>query len=71
PVAEQKAAWARARAAELWGHVSALEATVGGDWQARARRRRAADRLIREAGYFERMATKLEGPDFLEVELPF
>lgn len=52
-------------------HVNALEATAGGDWQARARRRRAFDRLIREAGYFELMATKLEGPDFLDRELPF
>lgn len=43
----------------------------GGDWYDRARRRRTADQLIREASRFERMATVMEGPDFLDEELPF
>lgn len=58
---EEKALWARGKAAGLWDRVNALDAITGGDWESRARRRRAASRLIQEAAHYERMATRFEG----------
>lgn len=66
---EEKARWARRKAAGLWARVNALEAINGGDWQARLRRRRAAGRLILEAARYERMAACFEPPD--GEDLPF
>lgn len=66
---EEKARWARSKAAGLWDRINALESMRGGDWQAQARRRRAAGRLVEEAGRYERMAAWFEPPD--TDELPF
>jgi hypothetical protein len=68
---EEKARWARGKAAGLWARVNALDAITGGDWQARARRRRAAGRLVQEAARYERMATCFEGPEAWADDSPF
>jgi len=71
---EEKARWARRKAAGLWDRVNALDATTGGDWQAQARRRCAAGRLVQEATRYERMAAGWEqgaGEDWLNWDLPF
>lgn len=68
---EEKARWARGKAAGLWDRVNALEAIRGGDWQTQARRRRAASRLVHEAAGYERMAARLEGPDEWTDDAPF
>lgn len=68
---EQRAAWARERAAELWARISTLEADLSGCWRARSRRRRAADRLIKEAGFYERLASQLDGLMVANDSLPF
>lgn len=71
---EEKARWARGKAAGLWARVNALDAISGGDWQARARRQRAAGRLVQEAARYERMAAGCEGravDDGLNWDLPF
>ncbi|WWW35572.1 hypothetical protein V8017_00015 [Stenotrophomonas rhizophila] len=68
---EEKARWARGKAAGLWARVNALDAITGGDWQARARRRRAAGRLVQEAARYERMATGFEGPEAWADDGPF
>jgi len=68
---EQRAAWSRERAAELWARASALEADVSGCWRARSRRRRVADRLIKEAWFYERHASRLDGLTVGDDSLPF
>lgn len=68
---EEKGRWARGKAAGLWDRVNALEAMRGGDWQAQARRRRAASRLVHEAAGYERMAARLEGPGEWTDDAPF
>jgi len=68
---EEKARWARGKAAGLWDRVNALEAMRGGDWQVQARRRRAASRLVQEAAHYERVAARFEGPGGMEEDAPF
>jgi len=51
-----KARWARAKAASLWQQADALDLDRGGDWRARATRRRGADRLRAEAARFDGIA---------------
>ena len=68
---EEKARWARGKAVGLWARVNALDAITGGDWQARARRRRAAGRLVQEAARYERMATCFEGTEAWAADSPF
>jgi len=53
---EGKARWARAKAAGLMQQARQLDQVQGGDWRARARRRRAVDGLRQEAMRFERLA---------------
>jgi len=68
---EEKVRWARAKAAGLWDRVSALDAINCGDWQARARRQRAASRLVKEAARYERLATSVMEADEGGTALPF
>ncbi len=68
---EGKARWARGKASGLWDRVNALEAISGGNWEARARRRRAANRLVQEAARYERMGTCFQGPVELAEDAPF
>jgi len=68
---EEKARWARGKAAGLWDRVNALDAITGGDWRARLRRRRAVGRLIEEAGRYERILAKLERARDWEDSSPF
>lgn len=68
---EEKARWARVKAAGLWARVNALDAISGGDWQTRARRRRASTRLVQEAARYERMARCFEGPEEWAGDAPF
>ncbi len=55
-----KAAWARARAAELDGQARQLEQSSAGDWRRRARIRAAATRLRLQAGAFLVRAVRFE-----------
>lgn len=55
-----KARWARARAASLWQQADDLDSIRGGDWRARASRRRGADRLRAEAARFDGIANRLQ-----------
>ncbi len=55
-----KAAWARARAAELDGQARQLEQSSAGDWRRRARVRAAASRLRLQAGAFLVRAVRFE-----------
>jgi hypothetical protein len=48
-----KTRWARARAASLWQQADDLDNNRGGDWRARATRRRGADRSRTEAARLE------------------
>jgi len=54
-----KARWARAKAVSLWQQADELDKDQGGDWRARATRRRGADRLRSEAVRFDRIADRL------------
>lgn len=55
-----KAAWARARAAELDGQARQLEQSSAGNWRQRARTRAAASRLRLRAGDYLAKAARLE-----------
>jgi len=55
-----KARWARARAASLWQQADDLDRNHSGDWRARARRRRAADKLRTEAARFDSIARRFD-----------
>ena len=55
-----KAAWARARAAELDGQARQLEQSSAGDWRRRARVRAAATRLRLQAGDYLVKAMRFE-----------
>lgn len=55
---EGRARWAREKAASLWQQVDSLDWERGGDWQVRARRRRAADKLRNEAARFDTIARR-------------
>ncbi|GAB3046917.1 hypothetical protein [Stenotrophomonas tumulicola] len=60
---EGKARCARAKAAGLMQEARELDQAQGGDWRARARRRRGADRLRADAMRFERLAVSYD-PDW-------
>lgn len=60
---EGKARWARAKAVSLWQQADALDLERGGDWRARATRRRGADRLRAEAARFDGIADRLQAFD--------
>lgn len=53
----------RSRATSLWQQADALDKERGGDWRARARRRRGAASLRAEAGRLERIANRIDPPD--------
>ncbi len=53
-----KARWARDKADDLHRQARELEQDRSGDWRAKARRLRGADRLRYEAGRFESMAVR-------------
>jgi len=60
---EEKARWARAKAASLWQQADALDLKRGGDWRDRARRWRVADQLRAEAARFDGIANRLQPMD--------
>jgi len=53
-----KAQWAQARSASLEAQARTLMHERGGDWQARQRRRRAADDLRNQAAQMRRIALR-------------
>lgn len=55
-----KARWARGKADDLHRQARELEQDRSGDWEARARRRRAAGRLRAEAARFESIAWRFD-----------
>lgn len=55
-----KAAWARARAAELDGQARQLEQSTTGNWRQRARLRATSARLRMRAGDYLAKAVKFE-----------
>ncbi len=55
-----KAAWARARAAELDGQARQLEQSSAGNWRQRARLRAASSRLRLKAGDYLAKAVRFE-----------
>lgn len=55
-----KARWARTKAAGLWQQATELDRDRTGNWEDRAGRRRAADRLRTEAARFESIARRLD-----------
>jgi len=57
---DSKARWVRAKAASLWQQADALDLDRSGDWRARARRRRAADKLRAEAARFDGIARRFD-----------
>jgi len=57
---DAKALWAPAKAASLWQQADALDLERGGDWRARATRRRGADRLRAEAARFDGIAKRFD-----------
>lgn len=55
-----KARWARARSASLEEQARLLERETDGGWEARARRRRSADRLRSEAAKMRQIAARYD-----------
>jgi len=71
-----KARWAQARSASLEEQARILVQERGGDWQARERRRRAADGLRNQAAHMRQIARRLlpgaeHGDDLSAVDFVF
>jgi len=62
-----KARWARARSASLEDQARLLDRGTDGGWQARARRRRSADRLRTEAARMRQIAARYDPAGACEV----
>ncbi|PKH76059.1 hypothetical protein CXF96_01590 [Stenotrophomonas sp. Betaine-02u-21] len=62
-----KARWARARSASLEEQAKLLEREKDGGWEARARRRRSADRLRTEAATMRQIAARFDPAGACEV----
>lgn len=62
-----KARWARARSASLEEEARLLQDDSSGDWNARARRRRSADRLRSEAAKLRQVAARHDPAGACEV----
>lgn len=58
-------------AAELWARIRELEASSQPHWRALARQRASVDCLIREAAYFERIASAIELRNAIDDLAPF
>lgn len=62
-----KARWARARSASLEEQARLLDRETDGGWQARACRRRSADRLRTEAAKMRQIAARYDPAGACEV----